>query len=59
MLNKIICFIAGHKPHKLNCLGYLNSMHFRDQIDGKLLIKLHICQRCDAAFFERLPEDKP
>lgn len=59
MLNKIICFIVGHKPNKLNCLNHFNSMFFRDQLDGKLLIKLHICERCTAAYFERLPEDNP
>lgn len=51
MMNKIICFLFGHKKTHYNCLENANKMLFKDCL-GNQILHLRICERCRTAFFE-------
>lgn len=50
-MNKIICFLFGHKKTHYNCLENTNKMLFKDCL-GNQILHLRICERCRTAFFE-------
>lgn len=50
-MNKLICFIFGHKKIRFNCLERSDAQLYRDVL-GQQILHLRCCERCQAAFFE-------
>ncbi len=56
IMNKILCFIKGHKRYTPKVLNGNHIILLRDNL-GESLVSIDVCERCGAVYSTFLPED--